>query len=112
MKRNTLTLVIGAVLILIFALLLFTFQVRKSEVAVVTTFGKPTRNVTAPGSDPRGHVAVSNDGEVRIGPVAAISALISARSCGCPVLKVTPPLSVVDACFTRHRRKQLSYRIL
>ena len=49
MKRNTLTLVIGAVLILIFALLLFTFQVRKSEVAVVTTFGDPTRPITQPG---------------------------------------------------------------
>jgi len=42
MKRNLLTLVIGAVLIVIFALLLFVFQVRQSEVAVVTTFGKPT----------------------------------------------------------------------
>jgi membrane protease subunit HflC len=42
MKRNTLTIVIGAVLVLIFALLLFVFQVRKSEVAVVATFGKPT----------------------------------------------------------------------
>jgi membrane protease subunit HflC len=36
------TIVIGAVLIVIFALLLFVFQVRQSEVAVVTTFGKPT----------------------------------------------------------------------
>jgi membrane protease subunit HflC len=36
------TIVIGAVLIVIFALLLFIFQVRQSEVAVVTTFGKPT----------------------------------------------------------------------
>ena len=42
MKRNILTVVIGAVLIIIFALLLFVFQVRQSEVAVVTTFGKPT----------------------------------------------------------------------
>ncbi len=42
MKRNLLTVVIGAVLIVIFALLLFVFQVRQSEVAVVTTFGKPT----------------------------------------------------------------------
>jgi len=37
------------VLIVIFALLLFVFQVRQSEVAVVTTFGKPTRNLTEPG---------------------------------------------------------------
>lgn len=49
MKRNLLTLVIGAVLILVFALLLFMFQVRQSEVAVVTTFGKPTRPLTKPG---------------------------------------------------------------
>ena len=42
MKRNAMTVVIGAVLIVIFALLLFVFQVRQSEVAVVTTFGKPT----------------------------------------------------------------------
>ena len=42
MKRNIMTIVIGAVLIVIFTLLLFVFQVRQSEVAVVTTFGKPT----------------------------------------------------------------------
>jgi len=42
MKRNAMTLIIGAVLVLIFALLLFVFQVRQSEVAIVTTFGKPT----------------------------------------------------------------------
>jgi membrane protease subunit HflC len=42
MKRNTLTIVIGAVLVVIFALLLFVFQVRQSETAVVATFGKPT----------------------------------------------------------------------
>jgi len=44
MKRNFLTVAIGAVLIVIFALLLFVFQVRQSEVAVVTTFGKPMEN--------------------------------------------------------------------
>jgi modulator of FtsH protease HflC len=48
MKRNPLTLVIGLLLILIFGLLLFTFQVRTTEVAVVTTFGKPTRPITEP----------------------------------------------------------------
>jgi len=32
------------VLVVIFALLLFTFQVRQSEVAVLTTFGKPAAN--------------------------------------------------------------------
>jgi membrane protease subunit HflC len=48
MKRNILTIIVGAVLVVIFALLLFTFQVRKSEVAVVTTFGNPTRNLADP----------------------------------------------------------------
>jgi membrane protease subunit HflC len=42
MKRNLITLVTAAALVVIFALLLFTFQVRQSEVAVVTTFGKTT----------------------------------------------------------------------
>src|SRR6266545_4765040 len=46
MKKNPLNLVVGALLILIFGLLLFLFQVRTSEVAVVTTFGKPTREIT------------------------------------------------------------------
>jgi membrane protease subunit HflC len=49
MKRNFLTLSIGVLLILIVGLLLFVFQVRKSEVVVVTTFGRPTRNVVEPG---------------------------------------------------------------
>jgi len=42
MNRKTLTLIVGALLLVIFGLLLFVFQVRKSEVVVVTTFGKPT----------------------------------------------------------------------
>jgi membrane protease subunit HflC len=42
MKRNTVTLVVGGLLLLIFVALLFTFQVRQTEVAVVTTFDKPT----------------------------------------------------------------------
>ena len=50
MKRNTLTVVIGAVLVLIFALLLFVFQVRRSEVAVVATFGKPVATYTNAGA--------------------------------------------------------------
>jgi modulator of FtsH protease HflC len=49
MKRSPLTLAIGLLLIVIFGLLLFTFQVRQSEVVVVTTFGKPTRTITKPG---------------------------------------------------------------
>jgi modulator of FtsH protease HflC len=48
MKRNPLTLIIGVLLLLIFGLLLFTFQVRTTEVAVVTTFGKPTRPILEP----------------------------------------------------------------
>ncbi|HOX56794.1 MAG TPA: protease modulator HflC [Candidatus Paceibacterota bacterium] len=48
MKRNPLTLIIGLLLIVIFGFLLFTFQVRTTDVAVVTTFGKPTRPITEP----------------------------------------------------------------
>jgi modulator of FtsH protease HflC len=50
MKRNLITVIVGAVLVVIFALLLFVFQVRQSEIAVVTTFGKPVRNLTEPGA--------------------------------------------------------------
>ncbi|MEK7686382.1 MAG: protease modulator HflC [Verrucomicrobiota bacterium] len=49
MKRNPLTLMIGALLVLIFVLLLFTFQVRQTEVAVVTTFEDPSRYITNSG---------------------------------------------------------------
>lgn len=49
MKRNTVTIVVGALLVLIFILLLFTFQVRQTEVVVVTTFDRPTRFETEPG---------------------------------------------------------------
>jgi membrane protease subunit HflC len=49
MKRNRLTILIGALLITIVLLLLFVFQVRTTEVAVVTTFGKATRPITDPG---------------------------------------------------------------
>jgi len=49
MKRNTLILVVGALLLAMFVLLLFVFQVRTTEVAVVTTFGRATRPITAPG---------------------------------------------------------------
>ena len=41
-QRNAVTLIIGALLLLIFVALLFTFQVRQTEVAVVTTFDKPS----------------------------------------------------------------------
>lgn len=43
MKRNWLNIVIGALLLVIFVSVLFVFQVRKGEIAVVTTFGKATR---------------------------------------------------------------------
>jgi membrane protease subunit HflC len=49
MKRNPLIIAIGLLLIAIVGLLLFVFQVRKSEVVVVTRFGKPTRDITTPG---------------------------------------------------------------
>jgi len=50
MKKNLITIIIAAVLVVIFALLLFTFQVRQSEVAVLTTFGKPAAaNIDQPG---------------------------------------------------------------
>jgi membrane protease subunit HflC len=49
MKQNPLIIAIGALLILIVALLLFVFQVRKSEVVVVTRFGRPARDVGEPG---------------------------------------------------------------
>jgi membrane protease subunit HflC len=50
MKRNPITITIGLLLLFIFALLLFFFQVRTTEVAVVTTFGRPTREETKPGA--------------------------------------------------------------
>lgn len=50
MKRTPLTLTVGILLAIIFAVLLFTFQVRTTQVAVVTTFGKPTRSISEPGA--------------------------------------------------------------
>src|SRR5437867_5151033 len=44
MKPNPITIAVGALLLLIFVLLLFLFQVRKTELAVVTTFGRVTRS--------------------------------------------------------------------
>jgi modulator of FtsH protease HflC len=52
MKRNTLTFTIGILLVLIFGALLFTFQVRQTEVALVTTFGKPTRDINTDPNKP------------------------------------------------------------
>jgi len=50
MKYNSVTIAIGALLLVIFATLLFMFQVRTTEVAVVTTFGRPTRPISEPGA--------------------------------------------------------------
>ncbi|EEF60750.1 protease modulator HflC [Pedosphaera parvula] len=50
MKKNPLAITIGALLIVIFVLLLFVFQVRKSEVAVVTTFGRISSTKAEPGA--------------------------------------------------------------
>jgi membrane protease subunit HflC len=49
MKKNAITLIIAAILLVIFVLLLFTFQVRQSEVVVVSTFLKPTDTITNAG---------------------------------------------------------------
>lgn len=49
MKTSRFNLVIGSLLLGLFLLLLFLFQVRQTEVAVVTTFGKATRPITEPG---------------------------------------------------------------
>ena len=42
MKRKKLNLFIGVLLAIVFGLWLFVFKVRQSEIALVTTFGKPT----------------------------------------------------------------------
>jgi membrane protease subunit HflC len=49
MKKNALTFLIAAILLVIFVLLLFTFQVRQSETVVVSRFLKPTATKTDPG---------------------------------------------------------------
>jgi len=51
MNRNPLILVlVGLLIIIVFGVSFFVFQLRQSEVAVVTTFGKPTRPITDPGA--------------------------------------------------------------
>ncbi len=49
MKKNPLTLLIGALLLLVFLALQLCFQVRSTEVAVITTFGKFSRAESEPG---------------------------------------------------------------
>jgi modulator of FtsH protease HflC len=49
MKRNSLIVIVGGLLVIIFAFWLCAFQVRTTEVAVVTTFGKATHPISEPG---------------------------------------------------------------
>lgn len=49
MKNNPLTLATGAVVVLIFAAMLFAFQVRQTEVVIVTTLGRYSRSIEQPG---------------------------------------------------------------
>ena len=49
MKRNALTHTVGLVVLAIFVAMLCTFQVRQTEVVVVTTFDKPNDPITEPG---------------------------------------------------------------
>ena len=49
MKRSSLIIVVGLLLVVIFAFWLCAFQVRTTEVAVVTTFGKASRSLSEPG---------------------------------------------------------------
>jgi membrane protease subunit HflC len=49
MKRNSLIIVVGLLLLIIFGLWLCAFQVRTTEVAVVTWFGKPANAITNSG---------------------------------------------------------------
>lgn len=53
MKSNPITWITGGVLVVIFALMLFTFQVRQTEVAVVTTFSKFSHSIPDPGFQTR-----------------------------------------------------------
>jgi modulator of FtsH protease HflC len=50
MIRNKVKVIIGAILLLVFIVLVFVFQVRQSEVAIVTTFRKPTGAPRQPGA--------------------------------------------------------------
>ncbi|HUC85717.1 MAG TPA: protease modulator HflC [Candidatus Acidoferrales bacterium] len=49
MKKNVITIIIASVLLVIFVLLLFTFQVRQSEVVVVSRFLEPKWTINQPG---------------------------------------------------------------
>jgi membrane protease subunit HflC len=47
--KKALNITVGILLVIIFGLWLFVFQVRRSEIALVTTFGNPTRILTNAG---------------------------------------------------------------
>lgn len=49
MKRIRLTVVVAAVVVGVFAAMLFLFQVRQTEIAVVTSFGRYARSISEPG---------------------------------------------------------------
>jgi membrane protease subunit HflC len=49
MKRSSLIIVVGALLVIIFGFWLCAFQVRTTDVAVVTTFGRVSRSLSEPG---------------------------------------------------------------
>ena len=49
MNKQRISIIAGIVLLLIFASILFIFQVRQSQVAVVTTFGSYSRTIEQPG---------------------------------------------------------------
>ena len=49
MKKNYITMTVGAFLVIIFGFMLFTFQVRQTEVAIKTRFGKAGEAAIGPG---------------------------------------------------------------
>lgn len=53
MKKNTITIAIALILLGIFGFLLLSFQVRQSEVVVVSRFLKPVKTITTPGIYPK-----------------------------------------------------------
>ncbi len=48
-NRKAISLITGIVLAIIFALMMFAFQVRQTDTVVVTTFGKYSRSISEPG---------------------------------------------------------------
>ena len=46
MNKNPVSIITGGILLFIFAMVLFAFQVRQTEVAVVTTFGRYSESST------------------------------------------------------------------